>query len=139
VFLPQGRDDAESQARYSLVDFVLDPTPFGNVNGALEPLEAGVPVVTLLGKRHGERTAYSILANLGVTQTVAHNGRDYVEIAARLADDPAFMREVREAIRAGLAVSPLVDAAAHAGHLEAAYLAALRERAPEALAAASDG
>ncbi|MDH5288066.1 MAG: tetratricopeptide repeat protein [Betaproteobacteria bacterium] len=139
VFLPQGRDDAESQARYALVDFVLDPTPFGNVNGALEPLEAGVPVVTLLGKRHGERTAYSILANLGVTQTVAHSGRDYIEIAARLADDPAFMREVREAIRAGLAVSPLVDATAHARHLEAAYLAALRERAPEALAAAGDG
>jgi predicted O-linked N-acetylglucosamine transferase (SPINDLY family) len=113
--------------------------PFGNVNGALEPLEAGVPVVTLLGKKHGERSAYTILANLGVTQTVAESGRDYVEIAARLADDPAFMREVRDAIRAGLAVSPLVDAVAHTRHLEAAYLAALRDRAPEVLAATGDG
>jgi len=139
VFLPQGRDDAESQARYALVDFVLDPMPFGNVNGALEPLEAGVPVVTLLGKKHGERSAFTILTNLGVTQTVAHSGRDYVEIAARLAGDAAFAREVRDAIRAGLAVSPLVDAVAHTRHLEAAYLAALRERAPEALAAAGNG
>ena len=33
LFLPQGRDDAENQARYALVDFVLDPMPFGGVNG----------------------------------------------------------------------------------------------------------
>ncbi len=40
------------------------------------------------GKRHGERTAYSILANLGVTATVRASGREYVEIAVRLATDP---------------------------------------------------
>ena len=62
MFLPQGRDDAENQARYAVVDFVLDPMPFGGVNGTLEPLDTGVPVVTLVGKRHGERSAYSILA-----------------------------------------------------------------------------
>jgi predicted O-linked N-acetylglucosamine transferase (SPINDLY family) len=33
VFLPQGRDDAENQARYRIVDFVLDTMPFGGVNG----------------------------------------------------------------------------------------------------------
>ena len=102
LYLPQGRDDAENQARYTLVDFVLDPMPFGGVNGVLEPLDAGVPVVTLVGKRHGERSAYSILSNLGVMHTVAQGGRDYVDIAARLAEDPGFMRDVRQAIRAGL-------------------------------------
>jgi predicted O-linked N-acetylglucosamine transferase (SPINDLY family) len=134
VFVPQGRNDAENQARYALVDFVLDPMPFGGVNGVIEPLDAGVPVVTLLGKRHGERSAYTILSNLGVTSTVAEGGREYVDIAVRLAEDGAFLREVKDAIRAGLAQSPLVDMAAHARHLEAAYLAALAERAPEALA-----
>ena len=56
LFLPQGRDDAENQARYELVDFVLDPMPYGGVNGTLEALDMGVPVVTLVGKRHGERS-----------------------------------------------------------------------------------
>jgi predicted O-linked N-acetylglucosamine transferase (SPINDLY family) len=139
VFLPQGRDDAENQARYAVVDFVLDPMPFGGVNGVLEPLDAGVPVVTLLGRKHGERSAYTILANLGVVQTVAQGGRDYVELAVRLADDPAFKREVRDAIRAGLASSPLVDRLAHTRHLEAAYLAALQEAAPDVLRSAGDG
>ncbi len=50
----------------------------------------GVPVVTLCGRRHGERSTYSILANLGVLDTVAHSASDYVAIAARLADDRAF-------------------------------------------------
>jgi predicted O-linked N-acetylglucosamine transferase (SPINDLY family) len=133
VFVPQGRDDAEGQARYAVVDFVLDPMPFGGVNGVIEPLCAGVPVVTLLGRRHGERSAYTILANLGVTSTVAQGGREYVDISARLAEDPGFMREVRASIVAGLARSPLVDMRAHTRHLEAAYIAALRERAPESL------
>jgi protein O-GlcNAc transferase len=125
LFLPQGRDDAQNQARYAIVDFVLDPMPFGGVNGVIEPLDAGVPVVTLVGKRHGERSAYSILANLGVTTTVAHGGREYVDIAVRLADDAAFMKATRAAIVAGLAGSPLTDMVAHTRHLEAAYLRAI--------------
>ena len=131
MFVPQGRDDAENQARYRLVDFVLDTMPFGGVNGTIEALDMGVPVVTLVGKRHGERTSFSILRNLGVTATIAETGRDYVEIAGRLADEPAFHAEVRAAIDAGLVQSPLVDMAAHTRNLEAAYRAALTERASD--------
>jgi len=130
LFLPQGRNDEENQARYALVDFVLDTLPFGGVNGTLEALDMQVPVVTLVGKRHGERTSYSILRNLGVTATIAETGRDFVDIAARLAEDPAFARDVRAAIAAGLAQSPLVDMPAHTRHLEAAYRAALADRFP---------
>src|SRR4029450_6174253 len=125
LFLPQGRDDAENQARYTIVDFVLDTMPFGGVNGTLEALDMGVPVVTLVGRRHGERTSYSIIANLGVTDTVAQSGREYVDIAARLADEPAFMASVRASIRARLAGSMLTDMTGHTRHLEAAYVAAL--------------
>lgn len=139
LFLPQGRNEAENQARYTLVDFVLDPMPFGGVNGVLEPLDMGVPVVTLVGKRHGERTGYSILANLGVTRTVAHSGSEYVDIAVRLARDSAFAAEVRDAIRAGLTSSPLVDMDAHARHLEAAYLEALARKAPSVLSEVAAG
>ncbi len=133
LLLPQGRDDAENQARYGLVDLVLDTMPFGGVNGTIEALDMGVPVVTLVGKRHGERTSFSILSNLGVTATIASTGRDYVDIAVRLADDPAFCRDVHAAIAAGLARSPLTDMSAHTRHLEAAYRSALAERAPDVL------
>jgi predicted O-linked N-acetylglucosamine transferase (SPINDLY family) len=136
VFLPQGRDDAENQARYRVVDLVLDTMPFGGVNGTIEALDMGVPVVTLAGKRHGERTSFSMLTNLGVTATIASTGRDYVRIAVRLADEPAFRAEVSAAIAAGLAMSPLVDMAGHTRNLEAAYRSALAQRAPDFLAGA---
>ena len=128
LFLPQGRDDAENQARYHLVDFVLDTLPFGGVNGTIEALAMQVPVVTLVGRRHGERTTYSILMNLGVDATIAATGNDYVDVAVRLADDPAFRASARAAIATGLAGSPLVDMAQHTRNLEAAYLRALADR-----------
>ncbi|MBK6394660.1 MAG: tetratricopeptide repeat protein [Betaproteobacteria bacterium] len=134
LYLPQGRNDAENQARYRVVDVVLDPMPFGNVNGTIEPLAMGVPVVTLVGRRHGERTSYSILSNLGATATIAQSGREYVNLAVRLAEDASFAAEVRETIARGLESSPLVDGAAHTRHLEAAYLAAIGEVVPQALA-----
>ena len=121
MFVPQGRGEAENQARYGVVDVVLDPMPYGGVNGTLEALDMGVPVVTLCGKRHGERSTYSILANLGVTATVASSGRDYVDIAIRLAEDRVFMAEVRAAIRRGIAQSPLTDCVGHTRALERAY------------------
>ena len=139
LFLPPGRSEVENLARYAVVDFVLDPMPFGGVNGVLEPLSAGVPVVTLVGKRHGERSAYSILSNLGVAQTIAHGGREYVDIAVRLAEDANFAASVREAIRFGLAKSPLVDMVAHTQALEDAYLSALAQCYPSALEGHADG
>ena len=100
VFLPAARDAMNDLARYAIIDAVLDPMPFGNVNGVFEPLQAGVPVVTLLGQRHGERSAYTILAHAGVTGTVARSGREYVDIVARLAGDAAFHACIVAAIRA---------------------------------------
>ena len=132
--LPQGRNDAENQARFHLVDFVLDPMPYGGVNGTLEAIDMGVPVVTLCGRSHGERSSFTILKNLGIAETVAHSGSEYVAIAERLAHDAAFRERTREAIRAGLASSTLTNMEAHTRHLEAAYLAALEARAAEVLA-----
>jgi protein O-GlcNAc transferase len=132
IVLPQGRNDEENQARYSVVDFALDPLPYGGVNGTIEALDMGVPVVTLCGKKHGERTSYSILENLGVRDTIAASGSEYVDIAVRLATDPAFMTEVRAAIASGLSQSPLVDMPRHTRALEAAYEAAIARARPDA-------
>jgi predicted O-linked N-acetylglucosamine transferase (SPINDLY family) len=137
--VPQGRDDAENQARYFLVDFVLDPMPYGGVNGTLEALGMIVPVVTLVGRAHAERSTYSILTNLGATHTIATSGSEYVDLAVRLATDPAFTAQVKAAIRAGLERSPLTDMDAHTRNLEQAYMEALRQRFPAALGAAENG
>ena len=125
IVLPQGKDESHNLARYAVVDFVLDPMPFGNVNGTLEPLNMGVPVVTLVGQNHGERTGYSILSHLGETRTIATSGKEYVDIAVRLATDAAFMRDIRESLSARMADSPAADPSIYVRNLEAAYGAAL--------------
>ncbi|MFO7633143.1 MAG: hypothetical protein R6W76_11415 [Caldilinea sp.] len=121
LFIPNNQDPTTARARYTMVDMVLDTLPYGGVNGTIEALNMSVPVVTLLGTRHGERTSYSIMMNLGVPQTVAHDEDEYVSIAARLIEDDAFRRAVSASIRAGLRNSPLVDIDAHVRHLEDAY------------------
>jgi predicted O-linked N-acetylglucosamine transferase (SPINDLY family) len=126
VFVPPGEDEAHNQARYAIADMALDTLPYGGVNGTLEALDMGVPVVTLCGERHGERTSYSILTNLGVTDTIAHSEQEFVDIAVRLARDAAFRTSVTQAIRRGLADSPLVNMDAHTRHLEGAYREALK-------------
>jgi len=131
VFIPVGTDESVNQARYSVVDISLDPFPFGGVNGTLEALDMGVPVVTLCGKRHGERSSFSILKNLGVTETIAQSGQEYVEIAARLATDRLFYAAVKEKIMTGIAQSELVDMDSHTRNLEAAYIKALRKKGIE--------
>lgn len=128
IFIPAGSDDGLNQARYAVVDLVLDTMPYGGVNGTLEALDMGVPVVTLCGERHGERTGYSILMHLGVTATIARSEQEYLAIAKRLATDAAFRTQVRAEIRHGMAQSALVDMVAHTRMLEDAYRRALRQK-----------
>jgi predicted O-linked N-acetylglucosamine transferase (SPINDLY family) len=130
IVLPQRRNDAERRARYQVLDFALDPLPYGGVNSTLEALDMGVPAVTLRGRKHGERTSYSILANLAVTQTVAGSGSEYVAIAVRLANDAQFLAEVRSSIASGLARSTLTDMPHHTRALEAPYELALTGSPP---------
>ncbi len=128
IFIPPGKDDAQNQARYTVVDMVLDTMPYGGVNGTLEALDMAVPVVTLCGERHGERTSYSILSNLGVTATIARNEQEYFDIAVRLAGDAGFREQVIGEIRRGLAHSALTDMDNHTRKLEDAYRQALVQK-----------
>ncbi len=128
VFVPPGKDEANNQARYAIVDMALDTLPYGGVNGTLEALDMGVPVVTLRGERHGERTSCSILSNLGVTATIANSEQEFVDIAVQLARDAAFRARVRQDICRGHLDSPLVNMDAHTRNLEDAYREAFKEK-----------
>ena len=80
-----------------------------------------VPVVTRVGERAAERMTYSLLAHLGVTDTVAGTDDEYVAIACRLAQDRAWRASIASAIAAKLPRSGLADLDRYARALEAAY------------------
>jgi len=120
-FLDFSRKTELDAIRYGVVDIALDTFPYGGGMTSMNALNMTVPVVTLKGRRHGERMTYSILRNLGVDQTIADSEDGYVRIAKRLAEDSAFRFDVQSEIRKGLADSPLVDMKTHVSHLEFAY------------------
>lgn len=128
VFLPRPSSESGQLARYRLLDVALDPMPCGNVNGTMEALAMGIPVVTLLGPRHGERLGYTLLSRFGTTETIARSEDDYVSLVVRLAEDQNWSGALRNRIAERRAGSPVWDAAAHVRGLEAAYEQMLAEK-----------
>jgi protein O-GlcNAc transferase len=120
VFIPCPSNEAGQLARYQVLDVALDPLPCGNVNGTMEALAMGVPVVTLVGPRHGERLGHALLSRFGVTETIAYDEVDYVSLVCRLARDPEWATHLRERIRQRLVDSPVWNADANVRGLETA-------------------
>ena len=121
AFIPWTLDESKDRARYALVDVVLDTLPYTGGDTTAAALDMGVPVVTRTGERAAERMTYSLLAHLGVTDTVADSDEDYVAIACRLAGDPSWRASVSAAIAARLPSSGLADLDRYTRSLEDAY------------------
>jgi len=125
VFIPRAADEAGDRARYGLIDVVLDTMPYAGGDTTAAALDMGVPVVTRVGERHAERMGLSLLAHLGVTETVAHSDTEYVAMACRLANDAAWRSEVAAKIVDKFAHSDIADTRRYAACLEDAYARAL--------------
>jgi predicted O-linked N-acetylglucosamine transferase (SPINDLY family) len=127
LFVPHGSDEAAGLARYGVLDVALDPMPCGNVNGTMEALAMGVPVVTLAGVRHGERLGNALLRRFGVTDTIAADEAAYVELVVRLARDSGWATDLRRRIVEAAAHSPVWDAQARTRDFESTLASMLTE------------
>lgn len=75
-------------------DVYLDTFSWSGGNSTMEAIACNLPVVTCPGEFMRGRHSYAILKMLGVTDTIAHNEAEYIEIAVRLGLD----REWRDSI-----------------------------------------
>jgi predicted O-linked N-acetylglucosamine transferase (SPINDLY family) len=73
----------EHLAAYRQVDICLDPFPHGGGISTWESLHMGVPVVAKLGNGATSRLAGAISSAVGMTDWVAVDDDQYVEIALR--------------------------------------------------------
>jgi predicted O-linked N-acetylglucosamine transferase (SPINDLY family) len=122
LILEGGQLDRQAQLRLlDRIDIALDPFPFNGSTTSFEALWMGVPVVSLLGDRFVGRVGASLLEQVGLRDLVAANAADYVAIAERLARDAPRLASLRSELRSRVRASPLMDAAAHAEAIEAAY------------------
>lgn len=92
---------------YNEMDISLDTFPQTGGTTTCECLWMGVPVVTLVGDAMFERLSYSILTNAGLGDLCARNPEEYVQIALKLAADPARRAALRTDLRGMLKASPL--------------------------------
>jgi len=117
---------------YNEVDVALDTYPFNGATTTCEALWMGVPVVTLKGRTHTSRMGASILGAAGQSGWVTGSEQAFVDVACRLARDPAALGHWRISARAALQRSRLLDERAFAADFEQALLQAWAAAQPPA-------
>jgi predicted O-linked N-acetylglucosamine transferase (SPINDLY family) len=108
-FDPVQRVLGDHLSLYNQADIALDPFPFTGSTTTFEALWMGVPVVSLAGSTFMGRWTASMLRAANLDQLIARTPDEYVEIAARLAGDPAALANLRAGLRERLLCSPLCD------------------------------
>ena len=106
---------------YQSIDIALDSFPYNGTTTTFEALWMGVPVVTLSGGTHASRVGSSILHHIGHADWVTNSIDAYQAKVLELAANLAQMRGQREAVRASLQNSTLMNPAIITEEIESAY------------------
>lgn len=127
--LRPGTDRAGVLKAYAEVDVSLDTWPYCGGNTVAESLWLGVPVVTLRGSRFSSRYGASLLQAAGCSDLIAGTFEEYLDVAARLAQNPARLLSLRKTLRDSYSKGGLNDSASFARKLEQAYLQMMQAHA----------
>ncbi|XGV99594.1 MAG: tetratricopeptide repeat protein [Leptolyngbya sp. BL-A-14] len=106
-------------------DVFLDSLGWSGGHTTLEAIACNLPVVTCPGEFMRGRHSYGILQALGVTETIAQTEAAYIEIAARLGQEPAWRQQLGATMRDRYA--NLYDDRTCVAALEAFYQQALND------------
>lgn len=105
------------------VDIGLDCFPHNSGTTLFETLYMGIPFVTLAGRPSVGCLGSSILAGVGHPEWIANTEEEYVDKAVALASDLPRLAALRAGLRAQMQQSLLMNEAAFAREVEAAYRA----------------
>ena len=103
---------------YGDMDIALDTFPYPGGLTTCEALMMGVPVVSLVGERHGARFGRSFLENIGLGELAVDTPERYVELAVGLAQDAQTLAALRQILRPKMLQSPLMDGAGYVRAVE---------------------
>ena len=79
-------------------DIILDTIHFNGMNSSLEALAVGTPVVTLPKTLQRGRHTQAMYRTMEISDCVAADESDYVEIAVRVATDPGHRQQLQRSI-----------------------------------------
>jgi predicted O-linked N-acetylglucosamine transferase (SPINDLY family) len=109
-----------------LSDIYLDTISWSGGNTTLDAIACHLPTVTCPGEFMRGRHSYSFLRRLEITDTIAENEADYIEIAVKLGLNSEWRRDIAE--RMSQRQSNLFDDKTCVKALEAFYKQVVRER-----------
>lgn len=121
-FLPRARTEELHRARYSLATLALDCFPYAGTTTSYEAIAMGVPVMTFVGERHVQRTTFSLLNRLEISETVAGSEKEYVEKASFLIEHPEMLERIRAKLKKGFVERAHSHAGEYVRDLERAFL-----------------
>ncbi|MDZ8052822.1 MAG: glycosyl transferase family 1 [Aulosira sp. ZfuVER01] len=88
----------------SLADIYLDTLDWAGGNTTLDAIACHLPIVTCQGELMRGRHSYGFLQAIGVTETIADDVWQYIQIAIRLAVDLDWRYSVRQALKRSIDV-----------------------------------
>lgn len=97
IFLPR-LSNSDFLKLNQLADIFLDCLSWSGGMTTHQAITCGLPVVTCPGKMMRARHSYGILQMLGVTETIAKNEAEYIEIAVRLGLDREWRQTIRDKV-----------------------------------------
>ena len=95
---------------YNGIDMVLDPFPYSGGLTTCEALWMGVPTLTLPGETFSSRHSASHMSNVGLSDWIAKDLRNYMELAIEKSADHNRLATLRSGLRDRVKNSPLCDA-----------------------------
>jgi predicted O-linked N-acetylglucosamine transferase (SPINDLY family) len=110
-------------AEFANIDISLDPFPQNGGVSTWESLQAGVPVVTRLGKSSASRAGSAIVKAIGLDDWVAEDDDGYIAIARRFAADPSKLQELRAELPQRVANSAAGNVEVYTRKVEEGYRA----------------
>lgn len=107
--------------QYNDIDIALDTFPYTGGMTTFDSLYMGVPVISLVGGRHGERFGFSLLSNAGLDMLTADSEEEYIEKAVALAKNNDILSKLHENLRHIIESSPLMDDVRYVDNVEKIY------------------
>lgn len=111
----------EHLARHRLADLFIDTFPCNAHTTASDALWAGLPVLTRPGKSFASRVAASLLTTIGLPELITETQEQFEARAIELATHSESLCQIKQLLEKQRVESPLFDAVAFSGHLEAGF------------------
>jgi predicted O-linked N-acetylglucosamine transferase (SPINDLY family) len=97
LFLPR-LNQCEFAGVTAIADIFLDSMGWSGCNSSLEAIAQNLPIVTLPGELMRGRHTAAILKMMGLTQTIATDKQQYIQLAVKLATDGNSRYTLRQLI-----------------------------------------